>query len=141
MDAKDKLETLASRKGGIAPAELKKSVQAVTGKYLTMRKDAGGLNKALEELKRIERDLLPQLSAWHEDESGIGIRLRDAIEADGQLELSQIIATAALCRQESRGGHYRKDYPLQDDENWLKNIILEKRGGAISCRIAPVVKA
>ena len=126
-DANHKLEALVSKKEGIEPAELKKSIQAVTGKYLNMIRDAEGLTKVLEELKRIELDMLPHLSAWQNDDTRIAIRLRDAIEANGQLELAQIIATAALCRQESRGGHYRKDYPTQDDDHWLKNINIEKR--------------
>jgi fumarate reductase (CoM/CoB) subunit A len=138
--AKDKLETLASKKEGIGPADLKKSIHAVTGRYLTMVRDGEGLAKALQELKRIEDDILPRLSAWQDDESGIGSRLRDAIEADGQLELAQIMVTAALSRQESRGGHYRQDYPTQDDENWLKNIVLKKEKGAIAYRAVPVVR-
>lgn len=137
--AKDKLETLASKKEGIGPADLKKSIHAVTGRYLTMVRDGAGLTKALQELKRIEDDILPRLSAWQTDQSGIWARLRDAIEADGQLELAQIMVTAALCRQESRGGHYRQDYPAQDDVNWLKNIVLKKEKGAISHRTVPVV--
>jgi fumarate reductase (CoM/CoB) subunit A len=141
LEVKERLERLGSKKGGIEPSRLKESIHTVTGKYLNMVKDATGLTKALQELKRIEHELLPQLSAWQADESGTGIRLRDAIEADGQLELAQIIATAALCRQESRGGHYRKDYPMQDDDNWLKNIVLKREKGAISYRTVPVVKA
>jgi succinate dehydrogenase / fumarate reductase flavoprotein subunit len=113
----------------------------VTGRYLTMVRDGEGLTKALQELKRIEHNLLPRLSAWQADQGGMWARLRDAIEADGQLELAQIMVTAALCRQESRGGHYRQDYPLQDDENWLKNIALKKDKDAISYRTVPVVKA
>lgn len=139
-DAKHKLETRVSSKEGIEPAELKKSIQAVTGRHLNMARDAEGLTKALHELKRIEHDMLPHLSGRTSDRTGIGIRLRDAIEAEGQLELAQIIATAALCRQESRGGHYRKDYPHQDDEHWLKNIVLRRKGSALSYGTAPIVR-
>jgi fumarate reductase (CoM/CoB) subunit A len=139
--ATDQLETLSTRKGGIGPAELKSRIHAVTGRYLTMVRDGEGLTKALQELKRIEQDLLPRLSAWQADPKGVWTRLREAIEADGQLELAQIMVTAALCRQESRGGHYRQDYPAQDDQNWLKNIVLKRERDRISCRTVPVVKA
>jgi L-aspartate oxidase len=33
-------------------------------------------------------------------------------------ELARLIARAALWREESRGGHYRKDFPERDDRNW-----------------------
>ena len=91
----------------------------------------------------MEEEMLPQMSAWAEDPRERAINLREAIEADGQLELAKIIATAALYRKESRGGyyggHYRTDYPSKDDTNWLKNIILKREQGGISCTTAPPV--
>jgi L-aspartate oxidase len=34
---------------------------------------------------------------------------------------------AALRREESRGGHYREDFPQRDDQHWKKHIVF-KRG-------------
>ena len=43
------------------------------------------------------------------------------------LEVAQVLTCASLLRTESRGAHYREDYPEKDDENWLKNIIFYKK--------------
>ncbi|MFZ7944496.1 L-aspartate oxidase [Neobacillus sp. 19] len=43
-----------------------------------------------------------------------------------------LITKAALCRTESRGGHFRSDFPDEDDENWLKKTIIQKRKGEVS---------
>jgi succinate dehydrogenase/fumarate reductase flavoprotein subunit len=63
------------------------------------------------------------------------LRMREAIEAEGQTRLCELMARAALERRESRGGffggHYRLDYPTLDNENWLKNIVLSNNGGDI----------
>jgi fumarate reductase (CoM/CoB) subunit A len=140
---RDRIETWLSTKEGMKPSELKRSIQTIADKYLSVVKNEKGLTKALQELQRIEGEMLPQMSAWAEGPKGRAINLRDAIEADGQLELAKIIATAALYRKESRGGyyggHYRSDYPSRDDNNWLKNIILKRDQGAISCYTAPPV--
>jgi len=40
---------------------------------------------------------------------------------------SWLITNAALARTESRGGHYRADFPMEDHANWLKNQIVYKR--------------
>jgi succinate dehydrogenase / fumarate reductase flavoprotein subunit len=37
-----------------------------------------------------------------------------------------VIAAGALDRTESRGAHYRSDYPKRDDENWIKHTVIHK---------------
>lgn len=39
---------------------------------------------------------------------------------------ASLITKSALQRKESRGGHYRSDYPLEDDQNWLRKSITHK---------------
>jgi succinate dehydrogenase / fumarate reductase flavoprotein subunit len=39
------------------------------------------------------------------------------------LDLAELIAIGALRRQESRGSHFRLDYPKRDDVNWLKHTM------------------
>jgi fumarate reductase flavoprotein subunit len=39
------------------------------------------------------------------------------------IRLAITIAYGALQRTESRGSHYREDYPSRDDENWLKRTL------------------
>ncbi|RLG38055.1 MAG: succinate dehydrogenase/fumarate reductase flavoprotein subunit, partial [Thermoproteota archaeon] len=39
------------------------------------------------------------------------------------LDVALVVAEGALRRTESRGGHYRTDYPKRDDENWLKHTL------------------
>ncbi|MDR7001504.1 L-aspartate oxidase [Neobacillus niacini] len=43
------------------------------------------------------------------------------------LTIAKLITDSALKRTESRGGHYRSDYPYEDDNNWLKKSIIQKR--------------
>ena len=49
--------------------------------------------------------------------------LLDAIELGHMLEFSEVIVAGALARQESRGGHARKDFPTRNDERWHKHTI------------------
>jgi succinate dehydrogenase / fumarate reductase flavoprotein subunit len=47
--------------------------------------------------------------------------LQEAIELGHMLEFSKFIVDGALNREESRGGHYREDFPIRDDKNFLKH--------------------
>jgi len=49
-----------------------------------------------------------------------------AIETEHLLSFSEVIAAGALDRTESRGAHYRSDYPKRDDENWIKHTVIHK---------------
>jgi len=51
----------------------------------------------------------------------------DAINDVFMLITSWLVTDAALTRTESRGGHYRADYPSEDNTNWLKKQIVNKR--------------
>jgi len=53
--------------------------------------------------------------------------LMDYLEVGYLLDLSEIIAQGAAARCESRGAHYRMDFPQRDDQNWLHHTFA-KRG-------------
>ena len=46
-----------------------------------------------------------------------------ALELDFMLDVAEVIIASALARTESRGAHYRLDYPERDDANWLKHTL------------------
>jgi L-aspartate oxidase len=48
-----------------------------------------------------------------------------ALEINNLIDVGVLMATAGLARKESRGSHYREDFPVRD-ENYDRNIILDK---------------
>ena len=61
---------------------------------------------------------------------GMNPELSFALRLEGMLKLAYITALGALARTESRGAHYRMDYPLRDDENWLSRTLVRWPDGA-----------
>ncbi|MER6979918.1 succinate dehydrogenase flavoprotein subunit [Streptomyces carpinensis] len=56
--------------------------------------------------------------------------LLEAIELGNLLDLAEVMATSALARKESRGGHYREDYPNRDDVNFMRHTMAYREVGA-----------
>ena len=106
---------------------INKSVQPLKGQDLKNRikdlmwdsvgilRDEAGLRKAKE-----------LLMAWEED--NVPACCVEDFEADNMLSVGVAIAKAAFDRQESRGGHFRSDYPLQLDDLWQKHSLQSKEG-------------
>ncbi|MGB9793099.1 MAG: L-aspartate oxidase [Thermacetogeniaceae bacterium] len=50
---------------------------------------------------------------------------RSSVEAANILTLARLMVSAALLRRESRGSHFRSDYPYPDDRLWLRHIVFQ----------------
>ncbi|MBI5296923.1 MAG: FAD-dependent oxidoreductase [Chloroflexi bacterium] len=59
-------------------------------------------------------------------------------ELGNMLDIAEVVATSALNRQESRGGHSREDFPKRDDQNWLKHTLVWKQDGKLKIGYKPV---
>lgn len=55
--------------------------------------------------------------------------LLNAIELEFMIDVAHTIALGALLREESRGAHFRRDFPERDDSNWLKHTVMTYREG------------
>jgi succinate dehydrogenase / fumarate reductase flavoprotein subunit len=58
------------------------------------------------------------------------------VEFESMLEVSETILLGALLREETRGSHFRRDFPVRRDDPWLKHTIVSRtdKGPAVSYR-------
>jgi len=96
-------------------------------------RDGEKLLKGQEELEEMEDEDLPRLVA--QDPRS----LKYAFEIMKMVSVATMVVKAATMRTESRGPHYRLDYPYRDDKNWLKNIFINKIGDQMVLKTRPVV--
>ncbi|MEM0043457.1 MAG: succinate dehydrogenase/fumarate reductase flavoprotein subunit [Sulfolobales archaeon] len=81
--------------------------------------------KGLLEAGRIVRDLKDRFSRVRVDDKSrkYNMNLKEVIELGNMLDIAEVVIVSALARTESRGAHYRTDYPKRDDVNWLKHTL------------------
>jgi succinate dehydrogenase/fumarate reductase flavoprotein subunit len=94
------------------------------------------LKKALSGLESLRTNDLPKMRA----PSGQCFNLGwvEAIQVPYVLDVAEMIIMSALYRTESRGAHFREDYPETKPE-WLKHTRVVKKYGRMELGIAPVV--
>jgi len=112
-------------KGPYQVLEVREDLKKIMWRNVTVMRDRESLTKAIEVLQQYKRVIYPQL--YVNDEF-----LVEALELRNMIEVSLAIATAALAREESRGGHYRVDHPYRDDERWVKIIAIKKENHGLS---------
>ncbi|ARC57481.1 Succinate dehydrogenase flavoprotein subunit [Frondihabitans sp. 762G35] len=66
--------------------------------------------------------------------------LLEAIELGFLLDLAEVVVYSARSRTESRGGHFREDYPTRDDEKWLVHTMAYLTGDAHSADAGDHIK-
>jgi len=93
------------------------------------------LRQALEEIDALSQ-LALEMSALGGRE--FNLTWQQALDMRNMLTASELIARSALMREDSRGAHYREDFPDTDHGNWLKNIYIARNGDGPKLWTQPV---
>lgn len=96
-----------------------------------------GMQEMLAEIQRTREEELPRLRVFDRSRT-YNFELRDALEMFYRLDVEEMATRAALMRTESRGSHYREDFPRRNDREWVKNIVWTRRNGELRYELKPV---
>lgn len=132
-----RVEHVFSKKGNKRPITLKIELQHMMLENVGFVRDEKRLGFALSEIDRLQEEMEHSVSI-----SGIrryNTELLDAIELRNMLTCAKLITTCAIIRKESRGAHFRLDYPEHDDLNWLKNITIWKAKGELRTSLSNIM--
>ncbi len=102
---------------GLLKSELQEEMRADVGVFReenAMKKALDKINELKERAKNIGID--DKSKTFNTD-------IVEAFEFNNILLIAEVIARGAILRKESRGAHYRTDFPERDDENWLKHTL------------------
>ncbi|HYA07867.1 MAG TPA: FAD-dependent oxidoreductase [Xanthobacteraceae bacterium] len=115
------LAGLMSRDRGPLQADVRMACRMLAHDKLGPIRDERSLKQALAEYERIEREDVPAMRLDDKARGSdklLGEELESALSVRNLALLGRIVAVAALRRTESRGAHFRLDYPQTDDAHW-----------------------
>ena len=137
----DWLDGLMRRDGGPLQSDVRMNCRMLAHTKLGPIREERTLREALGEFERIERDDVPAMRLDEKARSSDKVRgeeLESALSVRNLALLGRILAVAALKRTESRGAHFRLDYPDTDELRWRVVTRLQRGAdGAIEFHADP----
>jgi len=100
---------------GVNVRIIRERIQRSMWENVFVIRNSQGLKKALNTLRKIEKEL------------GLGVSTKNVaqfFEVQNMLTVARAISLSALVREESRGTHYREDYPKRNDDKWMRSIVI-----------------
>ncbi|MBC7338480.1 MAG: FAD-dependent oxidoreductase [Firmicutes bacterium] len=112
---------LLGREDGEKMAVIREEMKQVMFEKVGIFRTEGPMREAVEKI----RELKERVKRARVEAKGrrYNLELIGALELPAMLDLAEVIALGAVTRTESRGSHFRRDYPQRDDANWLKHTV------------------
>jgi len=119
--AEQKIDALCKSEGKEIPADIKASLNKVMDNKVGIFREASKLQEAFNEVENL-RERYKRIKLNYTGKR-TNLSLVWALELKGDLDVSVSVVAGALARQESRGSHFRTDFPKRDDATWLKHTL------------------
>ena len=124
----DQVERLRDATGTERVAELRRELQETMDANVMVFRTEQTIKTAVEKIAELRERYLNV--SIQDKGKRFNTDLLEAIELGNLLDLAEVMAVSALARKESRGGHYREDYPNRDDVNFMRHTMAYREVGA-----------
>jgi succinate dehydrogenase/fumarate reductase flavoprotein subunit len=115
------------------PIKFRNEIQELMKQNAGIIREETKLQNGLKRILELKNEFYSKdniLKEFKIDDDGNGENVVLTWEVKSSLVVCEAIIRSALMRQESRGAHYRSDFPNLDDEKWKVNIYCRKEGAA-----------
>jgi succinate dehydrogenase / fumarate reductase flavoprotein subunit/fumarate reductase flavoprotein subunit len=113
------------RSRGEDPYRLSQELKNLTWEKIGVVRTKGDLEQALGKLSEMAEQA-QQVRA--SGSPAFNLEWNEGLNVRNQITVARMIAKSALVREESRGSHFRLDFPQSDNAHWLQNIFLKRQG-------------
>jgi fumarate reductase (CoM/CoB) subunit A len=124
------------RKKGFSPISIRRKIQKIMYQNVGIMRNEKGLKETIQIFDQIREKELPMIKV--PPNRIFNYEWVESIKVRNMLQAAAVIAKCALFREESRGVHYREDFP-ESREDWLLNVNAKKDNGEIKIFKTPLV--
>jgi succinate dehydrogenase / fumarate reductase flavoprotein subunit/fumarate reductase flavoprotein subunit len=120
---------------GQSPYRVRRRLNELMWEHGGLVRDAAGLKQATRLLQALNEELesvgVPGGRAFNPG-------WQEALNLESLLTVAPLVIAAAAHREESRGSHYRSDFPQPDDRRWLRRVAVREQAGEPVVSTTPV---
>jgi succinate dehydrogenase / fumarate reductase, flavoprotein subunit len=117
----DMIESMRAAAGTETVGAIRKDLQDTMDANVQVFRTDETLRKALDDIEAL-RERYKNVGI-HDRGKRYNLDLLEAVELGFLLEIAEVVTVAAIHRKESRGGHFREDFPNRDDENFMHHTM------------------
>ncbi len=123
-DEAERIRAILDRDGDTRPCTVRDEMEQALRECFGLFKEQEGMERGLATV----RGLRERFERVYPQDQGTVFNhdLVQVLQLENLLDVAWMCAEASLPRTESRGGHYRTDYPKMDNENWLKHTLMRR---------------
>ncbi|NKY10470.1 succinate dehydrogenase flavoprotein subunit [Cellulomonas hominis] len=121
----EQLETMRSRPQGERVSDVRRELQQTMDTNAQVFRTAESLRQAFQDIQVLQ-ERYSRVSVQDKGRS-FNTDLIEALELGFLLDIAETVVVGALNRRESRGGHFREDYPKRDDEHFMEHTMAYRR--------------
>ncbi|QZN86414.1 succinate dehydrogenase flavoprotein subunit [Cellulomonas sp. C5510] len=121
----EQLETMRSRPQGERVSDVRRELQQTMDTNAQVFRTAESLRQAFADIQALQ-ERYTRVSVQDKGRA-FNTDLIEAIELGFLLDVAETVVVGALNRRESRGGHFREDYPQRDDANFMEHTMAYRR--------------
>ena len=120
----DRINSLLESKGTECVAVLREILQCLMTEQCSVFRKGQTLEQALVQIRHLKKRYL-NIGLTNKSKV-FNYELQEALELNNMLRVAEVIVYSALQHRESRGAHFRSDYPERNDEEWLKHTFVNE---------------
>jgi succinate dehydrogenase / fumarate reductase flavoprotein subunit len=137
LTVSSKIDKLLGIAGKERASSVREDMQKTMTQLSSVFRDKKGLEQAIQRIRELQGKMA-SMELMYKGKR-FYYELEEALELENMMKLAEVITYSALQREESRGAHYRNDFPKRNDEAWLKHTLVFNMPSELRVQYKPAV--
>jgi len=133
---KQRIDDLKNKRGTQKAGVLREELQRLMFGHFGVSRNEGTMQIGLARLRQLQDTFAHAGIDYSGDEYNFA--LTNYLEVEAMMDVAETIALGSIARRESRGAHFRTDFPTRDDENFLRHTVHYIKDGERYMEYVPV---